>query len=171
MLSQDSEDEIRSRFTFELAIWLWKDELNPRVRCAFGNVSIYPSSGQCIVTVFHMSINILMLETVSEGVVIAHIPAATHISFIRRPSSKMLLVKNPFFFWASLASLALLSMWIYCEMSIFRQSWYRLSRNFWCHWPKMKKGKLSMCASAIYMCILCRNSHWWRLKKVFSIPS
>ena len=38
MLSQDSEDEIRSRFAFELAIWLWKDELNPRVRCAFGNV-------------------------------------------------------------------------------------------------------------------------------------
>ena len=38
MLSQDSEDEIRSRFAFELAIWLWQDELNPRVRCAFGNV-------------------------------------------------------------------------------------------------------------------------------------
>ena len=38
MLSQDSEDEIRSRFVFELAIWLWQDELNPRVRCAFGNV-------------------------------------------------------------------------------------------------------------------------------------
>ena len=40
MLSQDSEDEIRSRFVFELAIWLWQDELNPRVRCAFGNVSL-----------------------------------------------------------------------------------------------------------------------------------
>ena len=38
MLSQDSEDEIRSRFAFALAIWLWQDELNPRVRCAFGNV-------------------------------------------------------------------------------------------------------------------------------------
>ena len=38
MLIQDSEDEIRSRFVFELAIWLWQDELNPRVRCAFGNV-------------------------------------------------------------------------------------------------------------------------------------
>ena len=38
MLSQDSEDEIRSRFAFELAIWLWQDELNPRVRCSFGNV-------------------------------------------------------------------------------------------------------------------------------------
>ena len=38
MLSQDSEDEIRSRLVFELAIWLWQDELNPRVRCAFGNV-------------------------------------------------------------------------------------------------------------------------------------
>jgi len=38
MLSQDSEDEIRSRFVFELAIYLWKDELNPWVRCAFGNV-------------------------------------------------------------------------------------------------------------------------------------
>ena len=56
--------------------------------------SIYPSSLQRIVVVCHMSIKILMLETVSEGVVIAHIPAATHISFIRRPSSKMLLVKN-----------------------------------------------------------------------------
>ena len=43
MLSQDSEDEIRSRFVFELAIWLWQDELNPRVRCAFGNV--YYSEG------------------------------------------------------------------------------------------------------------------------------
>ena len=40
MLSQDSEDEIRSRFVFELAIRLWQDELNPRVRCAFGNVWI-----------------------------------------------------------------------------------------------------------------------------------
>ena len=40
MLSQDSEDEIRSRFVFELAIWLWQVELNPRVRCAFGNVFI-----------------------------------------------------------------------------------------------------------------------------------
>ena len=38
MLSQDSEDEIRLRFAFELAKWLWQDELNPRVRCAFGNV-------------------------------------------------------------------------------------------------------------------------------------
>ena len=38
MLSQDSEDEIRSRFEFELAILLWQVELNPRVRCAFGNV-------------------------------------------------------------------------------------------------------------------------------------
>ena len=43
MLSQDSEDEIRSRFVFELAIWLWQDELNPRVRCAFGNVYNTPS--------------------------------------------------------------------------------------------------------------------------------
>ena len=25
---------------------------------------------------------------------------------------------------------------------------------------KWKKGKLSMCASAIYTCILCRNPHW-----------
>ena len=63
----------------------------------FWACSINPSSLQSIVIVFHMSINILMLETVSEGVVIAHIPAATHISFIRRPSSKMLLLKNPFF--------------------------------------------------------------------------
>ena len=41
MLSQDSEDEIRSRFVFELAICLWQDELNPRVRCAFGNVYVH----------------------------------------------------------------------------------------------------------------------------------
>ena len=33
MLGQDSEDEIRSRFVFELV-----NELNPRVRCTFGNV-------------------------------------------------------------------------------------------------------------------------------------
>ena len=47
MLSQDSEDEIRSRFVFKLAIWLWQDELNPRVRCAFGNVPIIsPNSTQ-----------------------------------------------------------------------------------------------------------------------------
>ena len=42
MFSWDSEYEICSRFVFELVIWpnrlLWKDELNPRVRCAFGNV-------------------------------------------------------------------------------------------------------------------------------------
>ena len=38
MLSQDFEDEIRSRFVFELAILLWQDELNQLVRCAFGNV-------------------------------------------------------------------------------------------------------------------------------------
>ena len=44
MLSQDSEDEIRSRFAFELAIWLWQEELNPRVRCAFGNVYNRPLS-------------------------------------------------------------------------------------------------------------------------------
>ena len=46
MLSQDSEDEIRSRFVFELAIWLWQDELNPRVRCAFGNVLLMFHPGQ-----------------------------------------------------------------------------------------------------------------------------
>ena len=48
MLSQDSEDEIRSRFVFELAIRLWQDELNPRVRFAFGNVFIpflFPNFG------------------------------------------------------------------------------------------------------------------------------
>ena len=43
MLGRDSEDEIWSRFVFELVICpnrlLRKDELNPRVRCAFGNVS------------------------------------------------------------------------------------------------------------------------------------
>ena len=156
MLGRGFEDEVWLRFVFELLIWpnrlLWKDELNPRVRCAFGNVSIYPSSGQCIVTVFHMSINILMLETVSEGVVIAHIPAATHISFIRRPSSKCCWSKIPFSFehhWP----LWRFSMWIYCEMSIFRQSWYRLSRNFWCHWPKMKKRKI------IYVCISNLHVH------------
>ena len=38
MANQDSEDEIRSRFMFELAIWIWQDELNPRAGCAFGNV-------------------------------------------------------------------------------------------------------------------------------------
>ena len=42
MLGWDFEDEVLSRFAFELVIWpnrlLLKDELNPRVRCAFGNV-------------------------------------------------------------------------------------------------------------------------------------
>ena len=47
MLGRDFEDEVWSRFVFELVIWpnslLWKDELNPRVRCAFGNVlDTYP---------------------------------------------------------------------------------------------------------------------------------
>ena len=46
MLSQDSEDEIRSRFGFELAMWLWQDGLNPRVRCAFGNVFSYLKEGR-----------------------------------------------------------------------------------------------------------------------------
>ena len=44
MLGRDFEDEVWLRFVFELVIWpnrlLWKDELNPRVRCAFGNVCI-----------------------------------------------------------------------------------------------------------------------------------
>ena len=42
MLGRDSEEEIWSWFVIELVIWpirlLWLDELNPRVRCAFGNV-------------------------------------------------------------------------------------------------------------------------------------
>ena len=42
MLGRDFEDEVWTRFLFELVIWpnrlLCKDELNPRVRCAFGNV-------------------------------------------------------------------------------------------------------------------------------------
>ena len=42
MLGRDFEDEVWSRFVFELVIrpnrLLWKDELNPWVRCAFGNV-------------------------------------------------------------------------------------------------------------------------------------
>ena len=42
MFGRDFEDEVWSRFVFELVIWpnslLWKDELDPRVRCAFGNV-------------------------------------------------------------------------------------------------------------------------------------
>ena len=42
MLGRDFDDEVWLRFVFELVIWpnrlLWKDELNPRVRCAFGNV-------------------------------------------------------------------------------------------------------------------------------------
>ena len=44
MLGRDFEDEVWLRFVFELVIWpnrlLWKDELNPRVCCAFGNVSV-----------------------------------------------------------------------------------------------------------------------------------
>ena len=58
MLSQDSEDEIRSRFVFELAIWLWQDELNPRVRCAFGNVC-------CLLLIAHL------LEQVKEALVVS----------------------------------------------------------------------------------------------------
>ena len=45
MLCWDSEDEMWSGFVFELVIWpnrlLCKGELNPWVRCAFGNVSQY----------------------------------------------------------------------------------------------------------------------------------
>ena len=47
LLCPDFEDEFWSRFVFELVVWpnrlLWKDELNPRVRCAFGNVNITAS--------------------------------------------------------------------------------------------------------------------------------
>ena len=45
MLSQDSEDEFDQDLCLNL--WhglkklLWQDELNPRVRCAFGNVFTY----------------------------------------------------------------------------------------------------------------------------------
>ena len=48
MLGRDFEDEVWLRFVFELVIWpnrlLWKDELIPRVRCAFGNVFLL---GRC----------------------------------------------------------------------------------------------------------------------------
>ena len=48
MLGRDFEAEVSSRFVFELVICpnrlLRKDELNPRVRCAFGNVFV--SDGQ-----------------------------------------------------------------------------------------------------------------------------
>ena len=60
MLNQDSEDEIRSRFAFELAIWLWQDELNPRVHCAFGNV--WSISSEFIMLC--ISYDIGLLETV-----------------------------------------------------------------------------------------------------------
>ena len=47
LLCPDFEDEFWSRFVFELGErpnrLLWKDELNPRVRCAFGNVNITAS--------------------------------------------------------------------------------------------------------------------------------
>ena len=43
MLGPDSEDE---RFVLEL-VRNWYAELNPRVRCAFGNVSIFPLASIC----------------------------------------------------------------------------------------------------------------------------
>ena len=41
MLSRDSEDKMGCDLClkFDLKKLLWQDELNPRVRCAFGNVS------------------------------------------------------------------------------------------------------------------------------------
>ena len=42
MLSRDSEDEFDQdlclNLWYDLKKLLWQDELNPRVRCAFGNV-------------------------------------------------------------------------------------------------------------------------------------
>ena len=46
MLSRESEDEMCQdlclNFWYDLKKLLWQDELNPRVRCAFGNVSLKP---------------------------------------------------------------------------------------------------------------------------------
>ena len=54
MLGRDSEDDIWSWFVIELVIWpirlLWLDELNPQVRCAFGNVYTYGARGAGIKT-------------------------------------------------------------------------------------------------------------------------
>ena len=46
MLSRDSEDQMGCdlclRLWYDLKRLLWQDELNPRVRCAFGNVYFRP---------------------------------------------------------------------------------------------------------------------------------
>ena len=46
MLSRDSEDKMGCdlclNLWYDLKRLLWQDELNPRVRCAFGNVSLPP---------------------------------------------------------------------------------------------------------------------------------
>ena len=49
MLGRCSNDEIWSRFVFELVIW---SDLNPRVRCAFGNVcdnKYKPNTNTCVI--------------------------------------------------------------------------------------------------------------------------
>ena len=51
MFGRDFEAGVSSRFVFELVIWpnrlLRKDELNPRVRCAFGNVLLFSQNQIC----------------------------------------------------------------------------------------------------------------------------
>ena len=66
MLSQESEDEIRSRFAFELAIWLWQDELNPRVRCAFGNVCTSTSKRKILSLPFSQSFMFYLFQSLSR---------------------------------------------------------------------------------------------------------
>jgi len=63
-LGRDFEDEVWSRFGFELVIWpnrlLWKDELNPRVRCAFGNV-FFRETPACPVVTYLSIISVFSL--------------------------------------------------------------------------------------------------------------
>ena len=64
MLGRDFEGEVWLRFVFELdMIWpnrlLWKDELNPRVRCAFGNVLISMPSYAAKLSHYHYELHII----------------------------------------------------------------------------------------------------------------
>ena len=114
MLSQDSEDDIRSRFAFELAIWLWQDELNPRVRCAFGNVLYY----------HWPKVNCLLLTGKRDAVPVRLNGAANLIVIVARRSKQC---RGCLFFcqlssqlW-SLPGIFLLE--IVCEFSHFQESW------------------------------------------------
>ena len=77
MLSRDSEDEMWTRFVFELVLYdfkklLWQDELNPWVRCAFANVSFCTRGRECPNFLFLFNLKHSVLSMHSSTLVVMY---------------------------------------------------------------------------------------------------